>query len=339
MRGGGCSSSRRPRQAPLAACRGFRPECRPRAPRRPRVSAESVFSWFGIGTAMTRRASPAKLRRKPAQSLVDEHADDQHQRTRHALLEIAERRRDRAAAVGVVAAVEPELAVRRAPAPSSVPCESSCSRAGHSALTMPASKARGRQLPVPARASAAIAVPGIVELMAAVELAAPADRAGRRRPDRPAGRARSCTFQCSPATRSGARTACACRSITRERRIRLRRDHRRHAALEDAGLLGGDLLERVAEKFEMIDRHRRDHAGERLLDHVGGVEPAAEADFEQQHVGRMAREQQKRRRGLDLEHRDRLAGIDALASRSARRPAPRPTPARRRPARRAGSAR
>ena len=43
-----------------------------------------------------------------------------------------------------------------------------------------------------------------------------------------------------------------------------------------------------------------------LLDHVGGVEPAAEADFEQQHVGRMAREQQERRRRGDLEHGDRL---------------------------------
>ena len=63
----------------------------------------------------------------------------------------------------------------------------------------------------------------------------------------------------------------------------------------------------------MVDRHRRDDAGERLLDHVGGVEPAAEPDFEQQHVGGMAREQQEARRGLDLEHGDRLAAVGALA--------------------------
>ena len=39
-----------------------------------------------------------------------------------------------------------------------------------------------------------------------------------------------------------------------ERVARLRRNDRRRAALENAGLLGGDLLERVAEKIGMIDR-------------------------------------------------------------------------------------
>ncbi len=51
----------------------------------------------------------------------------------------------------------------------------------------------------------------------------------------------------------------------------------------------------------------------RLVDDIGGIEPSAEPDFEQQHIGGMAREQKKRSRGLDLEHRDRLTGIDALA--------------------------
>ena len=72
-------------------------------------------------------------------------------------------------------------------------------------------------------------------------------------------------------------------------------------------------VERVAEEFHVIDRHRRDDAGQRLVDHVGGVEPAAEADFEQQHIGRMPREQQEGRRGRDLEHGDRRAGVGALA--------------------------
>ena len=70
---------------------------------------------------------------------------------------------------------------------------------------------------------------------------------------------------------------------------------------------------RVAEEFQMVHRDRRDRAGERRLDHVGGVEPAAEPDLQQRHVGGMAREQQERRRGLDLEHRDRLAAVGALA--------------------------
>ena len=63
----------------------------------------------------------------------------------------------------------------------------------------------------------------------------------------------------------------------------------------------------------MIDRDARDHGRQRLLDHIGRVEPAAEADFQQQHVGRMAREQQQADRGGDLEHGDRGAGIGALA--------------------------
>ena len=50
-----------------------------------------------------------------------------------------------------------------------------------------------------------------------------------------------------------------------------------------------------------------------MLDHVGGVEPAAEAHFQQQHVGGIAREQEKRRRGLDLKHGDRLRAVDGLA--------------------------
>ena len=49
------------------------------------------------------------------------------------------------------------------------------------------------------------------------------------------------------------------------------------------------------------------------VDHIGGVEPAAETDFQQHDIGRMLREQTERRRGLDLEKRDRRAGIDALA--------------------------
>ena len=98
-----------------------------------------------------------------------------------------------------------------------------------------------------------------------------------------------------------------------QRLARLRRDHRRHAALEDAGLLGGDRGERVAQEIDVVDRDRRDHGRERMRDHVGGVEPPAEADLHQHHVGRMAREQHERGRGGDLEHRDGGALVDALA--------------------------
>ena len=99
----------------------------------------------------------------------------------------------------------------------------------------------------------------------------------------------------------------------RQRLAHLAGDHRRHAALEDAGFFRGDLLDGIAEEIAMIDRHRRDDAHKRPLDHIGGVEPAAEPDFEKQDVGRVAREQQKRRRGLDLEYRDRRVAVPGFA--------------------------
>ena len=79
------------------------------------------------------------------------------------------------------------------------------------------------------------------------------------------------------------------------------------------GLLAGDRGQRVAEKFRVIHADRRDHGRQRRVDHIGGIEPSAEADFEQHDIGRMLREQAERRRGLDLENRDRLAGVGALA--------------------------
>ena len=67
------------------------------------------------------------------------------------------------------------------------------------------------------------------------------------------------------------------------------------------------------EKFGVIHADRRDHGRQRRLDHVGGIQPPAEADFQQHHVGRMLREQTKRRRGLNLEKGDGRAGIGPLA--------------------------
>ena len=61
----------------------------------------------------------------------------------------------------------------------------------------------------------------------------------------------------------------------------LGRDHR-HAALDDRSLLAGDRSQRVAEELGVVHADRRDDSGERLLDDIGGIEPAAKADFEQQ---------------------------------------------------------
>ena len=111
--------------------------------------------------------------------------------------------------------------------------------------------------------------------------------------------ARACRFACRSIT-AAASAACSAQ-ITGTPRLMM--------PAFSAAIFG----QRVAEKFGVIDADRRDDAGQRLVDHVGGVEPAAEADFEQHHIGRMLREQTERRGGLDFEHGDRLAGIDALA--------------------------
>ena len=86
-----------------------------------------------------------------------------------------------------------------------------------------------------------------------------------------------------------------------------------HAGLEDAGFLRRNLFDRIAEKVTVIDRDAGDDTGQRPLDHVGGVQPASEPDFKQQHIGRMMRKQQKRRRSLHLKHGDRRAVIFGFA--------------------------
>ncbi len=94
----------------------------------------------------------------------------------------------------------------------------------------------------------------------------------------------------------------------------LRRDHGGCAALEDAGLLAGDLGHGVAEIFGMVGRDRSDHRAGRMVDDVGGVVAPAEPDLEQHDIRLMLGEQQQRRRGGDFEEGDGIAGIGALAA-------------------------
>ena len=82
--------------------------------------------------------------------------------------------------------------------------------------------------------------------------------------------------------------------------LRLRLDHRhrlrrllganhRRAALDDGGLLAGDRGQRVAEEFRVVHADRRDDGRDRPVDHIGGVEPSAEAGFQQHDIGLDAR--------------------------------------------------
>ena len=120
-------------------------------------------------------------------------------------------------------------------------------RAGHSALRDAVLEGVGRQLERPDRAQRRDRDAGIVELMAAEQL--------RRRQieqavvvliDQPAA-----LLGRGPVLAGDADRRPDARGLAldhRERLARLRRHDRRHAALEDAGLLGGDLAERVAEE-------------------------------------------------------------------------------------------
>jgi hypothetical protein len=100
-----------------------------------------------------------------------------------------------------------------------------------------------------------------------------------------------------------------------ERLARLRGHDQRHAAFDDARLFGGDQRHAVAQELGVVERDRRDHGDKWPLHHIGCIKPAAESDLEQDDIGRMACEQHKRRRGLDLEHGDRRRAIGDLALR------------------------
>ena len=78
-------------------------------------------------------------------------------------------------------------------------------------------------------------------------------------------------------------------ALDRQQRLaRLRCHDRRHARLENARLLRRDLAHGIAEMLDMVERNRRDHRGQRVIDDIGGIEPPAHSDLEQHHIRRMA---------------------------------------------------
>ena len=84
----------------------------------------------------------------------------------------------------------------------------------------------------------------------------------------------------------------------------------RYARLHDAGLFGGDDLDGGAQHLAVIERDRGDRRGRRMLHHVGGVMPSAEADFEHAEIGGHPGEQHECRRHQHFENGDRRAGVD-----------------------------
>ena len=61
-------------------------------------------------------------------------------------------------------------------------------------------------------------------------------------------------------------------------------DHR-HAGLDDAGLLKGDLLDGIAQDLRVIQADRRDDRRQRMLHGVGGIEAAAQAGLQHHILG------------------------------------------------------
>ena len=98
-----------------------------------------------------------------------------------------------------------------------------------------------------------------------------------------------------------------------QRLRRLRRHHHGPAALDDAGLLEGDLGERVAEMLHMVEGDRHLYRHHRLRDDIGRIEPPAEAGLQQQDIGGGAGEFEEGGAGRHLEEGDGLIAIRPLA--------------------------
>ena len=64
----------------------------------------------------------------------------------------------------------------------------------------------------------------------------------------------------------------------------------RHTGLGDSSLLGGDVLDPIAQERLMIEPELRDAADRRCLDHVGRVEPTAQPHFDDAGIGGRAAE-------------------------------------------------
>ena len=136
-------------------------------------------------------ARPARRRAEEAGRILGgEHAADQHERSRIAILDLGEGLRDRRSRRRDCGRRRARCRRRPAPARPAAPDLSRCMRAGQSALTKPRLECAWRRARTPARRSVADGEPGIVDLVARREASAAAGRAGRPRPGRRAARAR-----------------------------------------------------------------------------------------------------------------------------------------------------
>ena len=97
--------------------------------------------------------------------------------------------------------------------------------------------------------------------------------------------------------------------------VTARAGHRQVAALDDRGLLAGDLGDRVAEAVHVVEVHVRDD-GHAAVPGMGRVEPPAETDLDQRDVRADLGEPGEDDRGQQLElGRVAVAAGDAVGDR------------------------
>ncbi len=94
-----------------------------------------------------------------------------------------------------------------------------------------------------------------------------------------------------------------------------------HLRLGDAGFLGGDAFERVAEEGVMIVAQLGDGADQRRRDDVGRVEPAAEPDLDDRGIGWGAGESEEGGGGGRLEEAQlhAVGGVERLGEQGGQR--------------------
>ena len=254
-----------------------------------------------------------EVHKKALTILASEHADDEYERPRNAPIKVGQSSRHRAAAVRIVAAVQPEFGAVRRHLSNPTADETLHARGPFDARD-PLPEGCVRNLQRRKATQCCYRCACVVDLMVATQT-------GHRQVQdtvpvtehHVVALRRYC-----PVLAANPQRCAETRRLPldhRERPRRLRRDYCRHTALEDAGLLGRDQFNRIAKELLMVMRNGSDDCRKRAVHHVGRVKPSTEADFKQKHIGGIACKEQKSRRRGDFKERDRIAGIQALAGR------------------------
>ena len=92
----------------------------------------------------------------------------------------------------------------------------------------------------------------------------------------------------------------------------LRRNHQRHTRLGDPGLFPGDRFQIIPEEHRVVEADRRDNRHQRLINNIGGVQTAAQANLEKADVSRVLGKRQQGGCGGHLEKGYRLPFVGRL---------------------------